>query len=289
MNFAKIIVSSVLSMCLVILAVTAVWAFEYDSYSDVLKNYVDNDGFVNYSALKDNADSLNKFIDQIKTLDKTNFENWQEEEKIAFWINVYNAIALKIVSDHYPIKPDFIQKMFYPENSIRQINGSMNGIKFKVMGDKITLDKIEKSILIKEYREPRVLVALVCAALGCPPLRNEPYNGDNLDYQLNDQARRFLAEPGNFRIDKKNSVVYLPAIFKTAGEHFVDEYLPEEKFESFAKNDQAVLNFISSYLDKQQRQYLLDYDFSINYIDFDWNLNTRKWARPDERKPVKNK
>jgi len=276
MNPAKICFPAILLIWMSVTAQNDVCAFGYEDYSAVLKTCVDNDGYADYSVLKNNPVKLNKFLDDISALDKTEFDNWKEEDKIAFWINAYNAFVLKVVLDHYPIKRNFLQSMFYPENSIQQIPGAFNKIKFKVMSDKLTLDKIERDILRKQFHEPRISMALVRACKGCPPLRTEPYSGDNLDYQLNDQARKFLLKGNNFSIDKLKSKVYISSLYKWFGDDFVYEYMPEEKFQNFGKTEQAILNFIASYLDKPQRQYLLDYDFSIIYLDFDWSLNERK-------------
>ena len=76
-------------------------------------------------------------------------------------------------------------------------------LKFTVMGRPMTLDGIEHGVLRKDYHVPRIHMALVCAAMGCPPLRNEPYTGERLFAQLDDQARRFLSNPARFRNERR--------------------------------------------------------------------------------------
>ena len=144
------------------------------------------------------------------------------------------------------------------------------------MGRAMTLDGIEHGVLRKEFHEPRIHMALVCAAMGCPPLRNEPYTGDRLGDQLDDQARRFLSNPAKFRIAANEGTVYLSSIFKWFGEDFVPGYGVEQGYGAHSAAQRAVLHFISGYLDKQEAERLSSGDYSISYLDYDWSLNEQK-------------
>jgi hypothetical protein len=161
----------------------------------------------------------------------------------------------------------------YPRNSIRQISGVWNKIKFPVMGKEITLDHIEHKILRQEFQEPRIHVALVCAARGCPPLRQEPYKAEMLKGQLDDQTRRFLSERNNFFIDKKQRLVYLSAIFKWYGKDFIGSYEPLTGFKKRNRKERAVLHFISLYLQEEDREFLEAGFYKIKYLNYDWALN----------------
>ena len=139
--------------------------------------------------------------------------------------------------------------LVYPKNSIRQISGVWDRLKFTVVGEKMTLEHIEHKILRVRFNEPRIHMALVCAAMGCPPPRNEPYVGDRLDQQLDDQTHRFLGNRDNFRIDRKENVVHLSSIFKWFAEDFVETYAPARNLGRHDEEVSAVLNFIARYLD----------------------------------------
>jgi hypothetical protein len=119
-------------------------------------------------------------------------------------------------------------------------------------------------------------MALVCAALGCPILRNEPFTGDKLDSQLDDQTKRFLKDPEKFRIDRKGGRVYLSSIFKWFGEDFTKTYGTDKKFHKFDDTERAVLNFLAGYLGADDREYLEKGDFSIKYLSYDWTLNENR-------------
>ena len=116
-------------------------------------------------------------------------------------------------------------------------------------------------------------MALVCAAMGCPPLRNEPFIGVKLDTQLDDQTRRFLNNPEKFRIDRKDDIVYLSSIFKWYLNDYIRTYGTDKKFDGHRDAERAVLNFISTYVDEDQKHYLSTADYKIKYLDYDWSLN----------------
>ncbi len=250
--------------------------FPYTVYGELLKTYVDDAGMVNYRGLKDNRKALDEFILSMSRLNSKTYDEWAAAEKIAFWINAYNALTLKVIADHYPIKASFFKSFVYPSNSIRQIPGVWDKITFSVLGKDITLDGIEHEILRRQFDEPRIHMALVCAAMGCPPLRNEPYTGAKLDSQLDDQAARFLKNPDKFRIDRDNRKVYLSPIFEWFGQDFVKNYGRGKEFPSFPEKDKAVLNFISRYVEPTDQEYLSKGGFSLEYLKYDWSLNEKK-------------
>ncbi len=149
--------------------------FSYEDYSVILANYVDGEGRVDYKKLKKNETKLMAFIHSLESLEPDVYRSWHKEEKIAFWINAYNALTLEAIVKNYPIKSSFFKSLRFPKNSIRQIPGVWNTMTFTVMEEEVTLDFIEHQVLRKEFQEPRIHLALVCTARGCPPLRKEPY------------------------------------------------------------------------------------------------------------------
>ena len=247
--------------------------FDYSGFGAALHAHVDDEGMVNYRALKADRGTLDVFVDALGPLDPAVFDTWTDGEKIAFWINAYNGLTLKAIIDHYPIKPSFVASLRFPKNSIRQIPGVWDTLKFRVMGRDMTLDGIEHANLRRHFNEPRIHMALVCAAMGCPPLRNEPYASDRLDSQLDDQTRRFLSDPLKFRIDRESGRVYLSSIFKWFGDDFVRTYGIDDKFTGHKRADRSVLNFIGKYLDERDREYLSTGEYKIEYLDYDWSLN----------------
>ncbi|MEA5520217.1 DUF547 domain-containing protein [Limnoraphis robusta] len=236
--------------------------FSYQNYQQILSIYVDENGNVNYKALKENRQNLDKFNASLATLSPQSFENWTEKEKIAFWINAYNSLTLLAIIENYPTK------------SIRDIPGVWTKLQFNVMGKEVTLDEIEHKILRVQFNEPRIHMGLVCASIGCPLLLQEPYTGDKLDEQLDEQTRKFIALNQNFKIDKQNNQVYLSSIFKWFGEDFIPSFKAQDKFTGSDK-ERAVLNFVSQYLNESEQKYLINEKYQIKYLDYDWSLNDK--------------
>jgi hypothetical protein len=250
--------------------------FDYSDYDSVLKAFVNEKAMVNYGSLKAQPQQLDAFAVSMGKLSSEVYENWNESDKIAFWLNAYNALTLKAIIDNYPIKSSFLRSRIYPKNSIRQIPGVWKKITFRVMGKDLTLNHIEHEILRKKFDEPRIHMAMVCAAMGCPPLRGEPYEGSKLDEQLDDQTRRFLNDPGKFKIDRNRNMLHLSPILDWFAGDFVKKYGTEKSIGKHNKKESAVLNFVASYLSETKKDYVLAGSFKIKHLKYDWSLNEQQ-------------
>ncbi len=227
-------------------------AAEFDQshsvFGPVLKAYV-KDARVNYSALKSQPQELDRYLAQVAAVSEPEFKRWNEKQQIAFLINAYNAYTLRLIVDHYPVK------------SIKDIGGVFSGPWDQpivhLFGRTLTLNTVEHKMLRKDYSEPRIHFALVCAANGCPPLRSEPFVTTRLDEQLDDQARQFLADARKNRVAASERTVYHSPIFKWYGE-------------DFEKKSGSVLKALQPYWPATNRPVG---DFKIRYTDYDWSLN----------------
>lgn len=239
----------------------------YAAYDALLKRFVSDDARVDYLALKADRKALDQFLDNAAKVSQEGFDSWPQPEQLAFLINLYNAATLQLIIDHYPVK------------SIKDIGGLLKGPwdqpVVRLFGRTITLNNLEHDILRKRYGEPRIHLALVCAAKGCPPLRREAYMGQRLDPQLDDQARRYLSSPAGLRIDRKGRTVFFSSIFKWYGEDFVAKYTPPSGFSGLDATERAVAGFCSAYLDAPGRAFLSAGNYRVRYLDYDWSLNGR--------------
>lgn len=235
--------------------------FNYRDYAEVLQTYVSDRGLVDYSTLQANREQLDRFNQSLCTVTPETYQGWNETEQIAFLINAYNAFTLQSIIDRSPLT-----------ESIRDIPGVWKRRKFALAGAEKTLDNIEHDILRRDFNEPRIHVALVCAAISCPPLRNEPYLPERLDAQLEEQTTKFAASPHGLRLDRQDNRVYLSSIFKWYGADFKENYGIEDKFDG---NDtqRAVLHYFSSQLEPEAREFLEEGDYNVKYLDYDWSLN----------------
>ncbi|MCL2923912.1 MAG: DUF547 domain-containing protein [Trichodesmium sp. MAG_R04] len=235
--------------------------FNYQKYNSILKDYVNSRGLVDYKKLKENRQQLDEFNYTIGAVSLSNYNSWKDSEKIAFLINAYNSFTLESIIDNYPTK------------SIRNIIGVWKIRKFNVASKKITLDHIEHQILRKEFNQPGIHVALVCAAISCPPLRQEAYTGRQLEEQLNDQAKKFLGNSQSFRIDSQNKTIYLSSIFKWFGKDFEENYGQTENIEGLNKTETAIVNYARKYVNSNAQKFLEKGGYKVKYSDYDWSLN----------------
>lgn len=230
-----------------------------EAYAATLRKFVTPEGHVRYRALKASSVELDAFLASIGSLDPAAVRGWTAADRIAFWINAYNAITLKTIINNYPIHRSGLTSFLYPENSIRQIPNAWSARVWRVMGRKRSLDDIEHEILRRQFQEPRVHMALVCAAVGCPPLRDEPYVGARLGDQLDDQSRRYLASPAGARILEGGRAVVVSAIFKWFA----------ADFETFG----GVRSFLNQYAPPATTAVLAAGGARISFLDYDWTLN----------------
>jgi hypothetical protein len=227
----------------------------HSQLSGVLSQHV-HDGLVDYAALKEDRATLDGYLDTVGAVTVAVFQRWGREQQLAYLINIYNATTLRLVIDHYPV------------GSIKSIGSFLNGPWDKkivnVFGKTISLNTLEHKIIRKRYAEPRIHFSLVCAAVGCPPLRDEAYQGEQLERQLEAQTVSFLAEPKKNRIDSDAEKLFLSPIFKW--------YRKDFEMDSGSLKD-----YLNPYLAGTDRPDGLR-EFDITFTDYDWSLNDRvRW------------
>lgn len=248
--------------------------FSLAPYGSLLSAHVDGAGLVDYPSFKQDAALLDAFIGDLGALPQSEYDPWDNPRQLAFWINAYNAITLKYILDNYPIKKGGLIAGFrFPANSIRQVSGVWDSKTTTVMGVPRTLDAIEHEILRVQFDEPRIHVAIVCAAKSCPPLRGEAYMGERIEEQLADQSRRFVFDPRNLRIDREEATVHLSSIFDWYGEDFVPVYGEDSLLPGRDKKESAVLRFCAKFLPENDAKYLMTETYRVIYADYDWALN----------------
>jgi len=237
------------------------------AFTEVLERFVDAEGLVDYRGLQQNPKALQAYVDQLAALPAASFASWSEAEQIAVLLNAYNALTLVAIIEHDPLKA-----------SIRDILGVWNLRRHTVAGQSMTLDHLEHGILRKDYNEPRIHAALVCAAVSCPPLRREPFSGEQLDAQLDNQVDLWLGGPHGLQIDRATNTVAISKIFEWFAEDWDRTYKTDKVFGGNPKQS-AVLNFISQHSPPADRLYLNDATYRFTYLDYDWALNSQR--KPD--------
>ena len=218
----------------------------YALYATVLSKYVKN-GHVDYIGIKSSPGELTAFLESTAKVSKDEFETWTEDQQLAFLINVYNARTIELIIDNYPVE------------SIRDIKkdgkGPWDQPVVKIFSGIITLNQLENGVIRKNYNEPRIHFALVCASIGCPPLLDKPYTGANLDTELETQTKKFLSDARKNSIDRNNKTLRVSPIF-----------------EWYAGDFEKVAGSPADFLKKYYGGFPLD-GYIIAYTDYDWSLN----------------
>ena len=249
-------------------------------YDSLLKKYVHN-ARVDYKDFISSSEEFNTYLKQLGSVSEKNYASWTREQKLAFWINAYNAFTIKAVIEHYPIERNIsLASIIYPKHSIGQINGVWDKLRFQAVGKMVTLNEIEHEILRKEFKETRIHFAIVCASLGCPDLRSEAYKADAIDNQLENAGGVFVNNPEKgVKINAADKTVKLSKIFNWFGGDFIEKYESTEPFKDRSPKERAVLNFVRKHLkSEEERKFLEGNNFEISYLDYDWSLNELKNA-----------
>lgn len=230
---------------------------DHQLFDTLLRQHV-VDGFVDYDAFA----RAPEFARYLASLDTVRPLLLDEDERLAYWINVYNAFTIQLIVSHKETE------------SIRNINKALGFLQLKgpwsepivqAAGRQLTLDDVDHAIIRREFGEPRIHYALTCAAMGCPPLRSEAYTGERLVDQLNDQGHRFLGDsPKKNHFDSR--VFNLSPILTAYSSDFGPE--PKDLVRSIA----PYMKGVDSVALKRPRPF-------IRPTRFDWTLNSQAKAR----------
>ena len=224
------------------------------TYASLLKDIVTPDGLVRYNVLSESPRrrSLQEIVAAYAKADLPS----GDDEKLAFLCNAYNVNVLKMVVGE-TAKEDF--------TSVMDIPGFFDTLSITVAGKQMTLNALENE-QIRPMGDPRIHAALVCAAMSCPPLRDEPYTAKQLDSQLNDQSRRWINDRTKFIVDEQGLGV--SAIMQWYGDDFsVEPY-------------GSVVGFVRTFAEPSGpigRRLSREDDPPVHFLKYDWRLNR---ARP---------
>ncbi len=227
--------------------------FPHEALGRVLAEFADSDGRLAYAELKRRPDDLEAYYRLAAAYSPDSHPDLfpTEADRLAYWLNAYNAAAIKIVLDHYPVE------------SVRDVGllplAGFFYFRRPIFGGRaVSLYRLENDIVRPRFGDPRVHFALNCASRGCPRLPREPFDPARLNEQLDREARRFMAEERNLQIDHEARTVTLSSVFDWHRSDFPADllqyaalYLPEDRGEALAAAA----------------------DYEVEYRPYDWRLN----------------
>ncbi len=227
------------------------------AFDALLHAYVVN-GLVDYPAFARDA----SFARYLASLNAVQEKTLDPQERLAFWINVYNAFTIQLVASHGETRSiRNIDKTF----GVLRLKGPWSNPLVHAAGRILTLDDVEHTMIRNEFREPRVHFALVFAARGCPPLRSEAYTGAKLNAQLEDQARQFISLSPTKNRSERFALLLSPLFTYYRAD--------------FGTTRLELGQFLAPWFDGDQRKRLEKGAFVIRETDFDWTLNSQANAR----------
>ncbi len=253
----------------------------------VLQRFV-REGRVDYQGLQEQvADPHSAFSRYLSQLAEGSAETeaaWSREQRLAYWINAYNAFTLKLIVDHYPISPRWYMHVlpflsyWMPRDSILQIDGRWDGITFASVRGEVTLGDIEHEILRPEFGDPRIHFAIVCASVGCPRLQSHAYHPGTITAELDAAAIEFMTTPGQVTWDRDTDSLRISRIFTWFRADFDAplppgrEQLPAGVAARYGKED-GVVRWLAGYGGAALARRIADGPYRIRYLRYDWRLN----------------
>lgn len=219
-------------------------AFSHRTFDEVVRAHV-RDGLVDYPGIQTDP----RFEQYLELLDRIDPNALSRNDRLALWINAYNASAIKGILDR--LSPGTLvgrYRYFIARD-------------YSIGGKTINLYDLERKLLIPDFQEPRIHFAIVCASASCPKLQSWTYEGTRLDQQLDQAARAFINDQTKNRFDRDNKVAYLSKIF---------EWFTED----FERQAGSLVGYVQQYVnDPALKRDLESTFYKVEFLDYDWSLN----------------
>jgi uncharacterized membrane protein YdjX (TVP38/TMEM64 family) len=227
--------------------------FDHSPFDAILGEFVNPAGGVDYQGLKETPDAL---LSYNAALAEARFDAMGRDERLALLINAYNSFTLQLI----------VEYLDEGIESIREIprSKSWDHARWVVGGHTWSLNEIEHERIRPNFREPDIHWALVCAAVGCPPLRNEAYTADRIDEQLRAQAH-IVHRNGSrwFRYDREGNTLHLTRLYQWYGGDF------EQVAGSVPRYAARYVPALADDLDAGRMP-------RIEWLEYDWSLNDQE-------------
>lgn len=216
-----------------------------EAWARVLRTHVDEQGRVNFTALAQQPDDLERYVAWVYTVSPQTqpllFPTPQHV--LAYHLNAYNALAMYAVI----------------ESGIPESNAGFGKVRFfflrrvRVGGESMSLRTYENEA-IRPLGDPRVHFALNCMSLGCPRLPREPFEAATLEKQLEREARLFFSEARNLRVHVADKTVELSEILN----FYPDDFLAQAP---------SLIAYVNRY-----RKTPIPDDYAVRFIPYDWTI-----------------
>ena len=209
----------------------------HNSWNELLQKHVSNKGNVNYKGFKSDRVKFYAYIEHLQNNAPDN--SWTRNDKLAYWINAYNAFTIDLILRNHPIQ------------SIKDLKNPWDQRLWKIESKWYTLNDIEHQIL-RKMNESRIHFAIVCASVSCPKLQNTAFTASDLEKQLTVSTKEFLSDTSKNELSVNN--IKLSKIFKWFAKDF--------------KIDGSIIDFLNKY-----SEISISDKAKKSYLDYNWDLN----------------
>lgn len=220
---------------------------QHNDWDTLLRTHVNELGLVDYQGIIADSMRFHRYLNTLRN-HHPNQQNWSREERLAYWINAYNAFTVKLIIDNYPTES--IKDI---KSGIPFINGVFDIEFIEIEGQKYSLNNIEHGIIRPKFKEPRIHFAVNCAARSCPKLADFAYRAEVLDQQLEQVTREFVN--GDKNILSPDRV----QLSKILSWYWMD----------FKKQYKSRIEFLNKYSEAVQ----INADAKVVFRDYNWRLN----------------
>ena len=238
---------------------------DYALWTEILSQYVDEKGFVDYSSMVKNRTPLDQFVTQIETIGPSTMPSLfpDDNASLAYYINAYNAHVIQGVLNRGP-ETESVWK------------GLISGLNFFVRMDIVVdgkttnLKKLEDKIVRARYNDPRIHAALNCASVSCPRLIREAYLPEILQQQLEQVNREFLISDQHVQVNAVAGKVNVSKIF----DWYEKDFLQYEAGQGNKKGKKSarVIRYINRY---RPQNAAIPEHFKLDYLDYDKGINSQ--------------
>jgi hypothetical protein len=215
---------------------------------------------VDYAGFANDKSALQAYLASVAQVTRQDYDSFTSPQKLAFLINIYNARTVELILTGYP-----------DVKSIKDLGSLLTSPWkkkfFRLFGEEKSLDEIEHGLIRAPgvFDEPRIHMAVVCASVGCPALRDEAFVAERLDAQLEDNVNRFLSDHNRNRYNKGSQTLEVSKIFDWYGKDFAARFGSVGGFlvqhaRQLASND-------------DEERALRGGKPKISFLDYDWRLN----------------
>jgi hypothetical protein len=230
-------------------------AIDHAPWSAFLAQYrhlgTDNIARVSYGTVTaESREALDAYLGSLSTLE---ISSYSRDQQFAFWINLYNALTIRVVLDAYPVES--IQDIDISPGFFS--DGPWDAALLAIEGEEITLNDIEHRILRPIWNDPRVHYVLNCASLGCPDLSANAFQPSEIGPILDDAARAYINSPRGAQVNEGALIA----------SRIYDWF-----HEDFGSGEEEIIAHLRQYAEPDLAEALMASD-SIDRYEYDWSLN----------------